>query len=50
MKYIVDNLSLMSLGDPDFVNTLVYNPFFNAKVYREILDSLVDPDIFPAEN
>lgn len=44
VRFVVDNISLFSLGDPDFVNQLFNAEFFNDKIYEIVLDSLVERD------
>jgi len=50
MKFIADHLSLMSLDDTEFINTLIFNPFFNAEVFKEVLDSFVNENAFPSDH
>ncbi len=41
---MIDNISLFSLGNPDFINELVSEEFFSASVYQVVLDTLVERD------
>jgi hypothetical protein len=50
MRYIVDHIALMSLDDPDFLNNLVFNSFFNADVFLSALHYLVNRDSQMADN
>jgi hypothetical protein len=45
MRFIADNLALLQLGDPDFINYFVFNDFFKADIFSVALESFVDDNL-----
>jgi len=44
MRFITDKITVFSLDDPDFIALLVRNEYFTAKIYKVVLESLVEKD------
>jgi len=41
MRYVADNVALLSLDDPDFLSFFIYDDFFRSDIFEVVLESIL---------